>query len=119
MLCLVKRHRTQLHRVKWQHRTLGLGHRTRDRARSLVRERVVLESTEAKDARDRLKAVELLGQLAEFDLFAGKKADSTIRHEVRKTAEQGLRAVIERVLARDAAGSCLRGTRHYPTAHHC
>ena len=75
---------------------------TRDRARSFVRERLVQESTQAKDARDRLKAVELLGQLAEFDLFAGKKSDSTIRHEVKKPAEQNLREVIERILARDA-----------------
>jgi phage terminase small subunit len=71
----------------------------RDRAHSFVRERLVLESTEAKDARDRLKAVELLGQLAEFDLFASKKSHVTVRRD-QKDPEQNLRAVIQRILAK-------------------
>jgi hypothetical protein len=71
----------------------------RDRAQSFVRERLVLEATEAKDARDRLKAVELLGQMAEFDLFASKRSDVTVRRDQQKDPEQNLRAVIQRILA--------------------
>jgi len=72
----------------------------RDRAQSFVRERLVLEATEAKDARDRLKAVELFGQLSEFDLFASKKSDVTVRKDQPKDPEANLRAVIQRILAR-------------------
>jgi hypothetical protein len=71
----------------------------RDRAQTFVRERLVLESTEAKDARDRLKAVELLGRMAEFDLFASKKSDVTVRRD-QKDPEANLRTVIQRILAR-------------------
>jgi hypothetical protein len=60
----------------------------------------VLEAVEAKDARDRLKAVELLGQLAEFDLFAGKKSDVTLRKEPPKDPAANLRETIQRILAR-------------------
>jgi hypothetical protein len=74
-----------------------------------------LESTEAKDARDRLKAVELLCQLAEFDLLAGKKSDSVIRHEVKGTPEQNLRELIERILAKDAAHRPEAGTGSLPS----
>lgn len=72
----------------------------RDRAQSFVRERLVLEAVEAKDARDRLKAVELLGQLAEFDLFASRKSDLTVRKDPPKDPAANLRAVIQRILAR-------------------
>ena len=38
--------------------------------------------------------------IAEFDLLAGWKSDTTIRHEVKKPAEQNLREIMERILAR-------------------
>ena len=56
----------------------------RDRAQDFVCERLMLESTQAKDARDRLKAVELLGQLGQFDLFESKKSDVTVLVEIRR-----------------------------------
>jgi hypothetical protein len=43
--------------------------------------------------------VELLGQLAEFDLFASKKSDVTLRKDRPKYPAASLRATIERILA--------------------
>ncbi len=74
----------------------------RERAQSFVRERLVLEAVEAKDARDRLKAVELLGQLAEFDLFASKRTDLTVRNDQPKDPAANLRETIERILGSNA-----------------
>jgi len=42
-----------------------------------------------------------IATIAEFDLFAGRKSDSAIRHEMKKPAEQNLLEIMERILARD------------------
>ena len=42
-----------------------------------------------------------IATIAEFDLFAGRKSDAIIRREVKKPAEQNLREIMERILARD------------------
>jgi hypothetical protein len=87
---------------------------SRDRAQSFVRERLVLEAVEAKDARDRLKAVELLGSLSEFDLFASRKSDLTVRKELPKDPAANLRAIIQRILAKadDVSGQAVNPQLH-------
>lgn len=71
----------------------------RERALSFAQERLIEEVTRAKDARDRLRALELFGNLAEFDLFTARKHDRTVRHISQQEAHQNLKNAIERALA--------------------